>query len=618
MATKRSSPDKGGMKQGNLFSFFTKKKTADKGSSNLFVSTTASPVINLSLSSTPPAASQASVYASSHASQAVSPASSSASSTTSLHTPPSQTQQELTPSPDAGQVTLKSRLDVYWPDDDEYYRATVTKKRSGSQVYLEYDDGQCEWIDLSTQTYKVVGSENKHKKRRIQIDDDDDDDEEFEFNGELDDGDNAIDRSGGRRHNRGRDIEEEKKEEEGRPLADVESGRSTRRYATSNKNVRVTLHDKPATTIKSPSSSQTITSTPPPTSRLQSFAANASVISTSSVSVSAPLSASSSRLPGYKAANTRQGTSTPPATSSKAVPATVTPSSEVHVPMYVRNELNPGGSHVHNHLKFIRNPKDAQGRTRDHPDYDPRTLQVDYAEYEKYCGKMTAAVQQWWDLKSQYFDTILLFKTGKFYELFHTDADIAVQVCNLLYMKGHVAHVGFPEISYGIKADLLVRAGYKVGRVEQTETPEMLAQRKKKYSGKNAPKVVNREVCSIMTLGTRTFCYLDDDRGITNNDGYTGPMLAIKEVLLEPMECNGKSNNNNIERNAVQPVCEYGVTLIDAVHGTVTIGQFADDVLRSRMDTLLTTFAPSEILLSEDASPILKSLIAKDGHVVSN
>jgi hypothetical protein len=29
---------------------------------------------------------------------------------------------------------------------------------------------------------------------------------------------------------------------------------------------------------------------------------------------------------------------------------------------------------------------------------------------------------QWWDIKSQYFDTVLLFKTGKFYELYHMDA----------------------------------------------------------------------------------------------------------------------------------------------------------------------------------------------------
>jgi len=174
--------------------------------------------------------------------------------------------------------------------------------------------------------------------------------------------------------------------------------------------------------------------------------------------------------------------------------------------------------------------------------------------------------------------------------MFHMDADLGVQVCGLLYMKGHVAHAGFPEISYGQMADKLVRAGYKVARVEQTETPEMLKERKKKHKGKGIPQVVNREVCSILTLGTRTFCYLDDT-GILqeNSPSGVGPLLAIREVLCEP-----GSNSSDLE-TMVQPICEYGITIIDAVHGSVTIGQFADDVLRSRMDTLLAAFSPSEV-----------------------
>ena len=54
---------------------------------------------------------------------------------------------------------------------------------------------------------------------------------------------------------------------------------------------------------------------------------------------------------------------------------------------------------------------------------------------------------------------------GKFYEMFHMDADIGVQVLQLSYMKGHVAHAGFPEISYGPMADKLVRAGYKLSLI---------------------------------------------------------------------------------------------------------------------------------------------------------
>jgi DNA mismatch repair protein MSH6 len=48
---------------------------------------------------------------------------------------------------------------------------------------------------------------------------------------------------------------------------------------------------------------------------------------------------------------------------------------------------------------------------------------------------------------------------GKFYELFHMDADIGVAEAELIYMKGTKAHSGFPEISYGKYASLLVSKG---------------------------------------------------------------------------------------------------------------------------------------------------------------
>jgi DNA mismatch repair protein MSH6 len=188
---------------------------------------------------------------------------------------------------------------------------------------------------------------------------------------------------------------------------------------------------------------------------------------------------------------------------------------------------------------------------------------------------------------------------GKFYEMFHMDADAGVEVCGLTYMKGANAHAGFPEISYGTMADKLVRAGYKVARVEQTETPEQLKDRKVKAQRGKAPKVVNREVCSVMTMGTRTFCYLDDSPDVldeaSGGDASIGPLLAIREILLEQSFA-GESELEDDEN--VQPVCEYGITLVDAVRGSVTIGQFADDVLRSRMVTMLATFSPSEVSLT--------------------
>ncbi|CAN0172076.1 unnamed protein product, partial [Hapterophycus canaliculatus] len=102
-------------------------------------------------------------------------------------------------------------------------------------------------------------------------------------------------------------------------------------------------------------------------------------------------------------------------------------------------------------------------------------------------------------------------QVGKFYELFHIDADVGMQELDLIYMKGEKAHSGFPEISYGKFADGLVSKGYRVARVEQVETPDMLKTRNaSKGRTGTKDKVVKRELCSILSRGTRTYCFLDD------------------------------------------------------------------------------------------------------------
>lgn len=120
------------------------------------------------------------------------------------------------------------------------------------------------------------------------------------------------------------------------------------------------------------------------------------------------------------------------------------------------------------------------------------------------------------------------------------------------------------------------------------------------------PKATNREVCSIMTIGTRTFCYLDDSNGLcddlSSSSANNGPLLAIRETVVDSSTSDDEhmrndDNSINAGDDSVRPTCEVGITLVDAVRGSVTIGQFADDVLKSRLNTLLTTFSPSEVCI---------------------
>ena len=124
----------------------------------------------------------------------------------------------------------------------------------------------------------------------------------------------------------------------------------------------------------------------------------------------------------------------------------------------------------------------------------------------------TPALRQWWDLKANNFDVILFFKVGKFYELYHQDAVVAVKELGLTFMKGDYAHAGFPEIAFSRFADSLVSKGYKVGRVEQTEKSDEMLERVK---GTKQDKTVRREICRVTTPGTKTFNLLDSDSANT-------------------------------------------------------------------------------------------------------
>ena len=292
----------------------------------------------------------------------------------------------------------------------------------------------------------------------------------------------------------------------------------------------------------------------------------------------------------------------PPPPSSTTTTATATATTAgAAVPKPVPGAVNPSGTHMHNHLRFFTSDRrDANGHRSDHPCHSPRTLTVDYAELARNqeTGKVTAAQRQWWEIKSQYADTVLLFKTGKFYEMFHDDADVGASVLGFVYMKGASAHAGFPEGAYGTMVSRLVQAGCKVARVEQTETPDAMQERKKRMPKGQKPEVVCREVCSVVSKGTRTFCYLDDVRLLESGDACTGPLVIIKEALVEDgpndesgMDVDGEEGG----AGGTKAICEYGVTIVDAVTGVVTLGQFADDVLRSRMQTLLARFSPSEV-----------------------
>lgn len=306
-------------------------------------------------------------------------------------------------------------------------------------------------------------------------------------------------------------------------------------------------------------------------------------------------------------------TSTPTSTlkiSSSSASSSPSSSNNLNIDNTSKINLPEGvegpGSHEHNFYEFLKpeNRKDLAGRRMNHPDYNPRTLFVP----SKYLDEQTPAMQQWWWFKARNMDTILFFKVGKFYELFHMDSDVGYQELDLIYMKGSKGHSGFPEISYGKFASILVDKGYKVARVEQTETPEMLKERNS-TSGKK-DKVVKREICSIMTKGTRTYNHLEDLTHLDNlsNDVVSSSSLMIlrEKVILRPKEnsidnssilSSSSTLNINTLSHHFEIILEYGITLIDSTLGNVTLTHFKDNYHRSNLKILIKEYQPTEVIL---------------------
>lgn len=112
--------------------------------------------------------------------------------------------------------------------------------------------------------------------------------------------------------------------------------------------------------------------------------------------------------------------------------------------------------------------------------------------------------------------------------------------------------MGFPETAYGRFSAILVEKGYKVARIEQTETPDMMTERCKtckfvldKYINlflyhvlfdvllvkktTKFDKVVRREICQITSKGTRTFGIIDGE----TNDSENSFLIAISEKVYQ-------------------------------------------------------------------------------------
>lgn len=139
-------------------------------------------------------------------------------------------------------------------------------------------------------------------------------------------------------------------------------------------------------------------------------------------------------------------------------------------------------------------------------------------------------------------------------------------------------------------ASSLVERGFKVARVEQTETPEMMAERcKGKKSGK-FDKVVSREICQISELGTCVY-------GAQMQEAKRAApyyMLALTEKVGW---CKKKDIHVILTRLVLQKQKgtkhRFGVCFVDVSIGTFHLAEFDDDEHCSCLLALFAEHTPS-------------------------
>lgn len=148
-------------------------------------------------------------------------------------------------------------------------------------------------------------------------------------------------------------------------------------------------------------------------------------------------------------------------------------------------------------------------------------------------AKLTPLMQQYWDIKKDHKDKVLLFRMGDFFEMFHDDAVTAAPILNIALTSRNkksqddTPMCGMPHHSIAGPIAKLLSAGHKVAICEQLEDPS------------EAKGIVKRGVVRILSPGmvydpdtldelSANFLASFDESSVSFLDASTGESLIYK------------------------------------------------------------------------------------------
>ena len=179
-------------------------------------------------------------------------------------------------------------------------------------------------------------------------------------------------------------------------------------------------------------------------------------------------------------------------------------------------------------------------------------------------AKISPLMDQYFGMKEECGDALLLFRMGDFYETFGPDAEIAARVLNITLTSrqkdkegNRIPLAGIPYHALDAYLPKLVAAGYKVAICEQVEDP------------RKAKGLVKREIIRVITPGT-----------------------IIEPSMLE-------EGSNNYLASIFEEDGRIGLSLLD-----VSTGEFLATELPAsggKLSSELAKFRPSECLVASSA-----------------
>lgn len=189
----------------------------------------------------------------------------------------------------------------------------------------------------------------------------------------------------------------------------------------------------------------------------------------------------------------------------------------------------------------------------------------------------TPLLKQYFAVKAQHPEAILLYRVGDFYETYSDDAVLASKVLGLVQTrrsngdKGTVPMAGFPHHAIEQYLTKLIRSGYKVAVCDQLEDPKLVGGR----------TLVKRGVTEMVTPG-----------------------IAFGENMLD-----GKEHNYLTGLTFSKDQC--GAAFLDVSTGTFQVAQGSVEYI----GTLISSLSPKEIVVQRGYEKKVKELYGENLYV---